>query len=385
MEIEVNQINLARALSVVLRSISSRASLPILSNIKLSSTTIKSGSTKKGVTLSATNLETGIIYNLEAKVDEIGDITLPARVFSELVANLPTQPVKIIQTRSNLGQKELSIQVVCGKHKATIAGMDAKEFPDIPQPSTKPTISLDGKLLNEAIKLVSFAAASDEGRATLTGVLFDLSGQNLVLVATDGYRLSHQKVTLDKKVTEAFQVIVPAKTLTELSRLTDEQKDQKVVSVLLTKEQNQIIFEIGGIILVSRLIEGQFPAWQKVIPQGSNTKALVPIDDFAQAVKIAAVFAKDGANVVRLGFDQSGISISSSVKQLGEQTSQVETKVDGPRNEIAFNVRYLLDLLTHIKDPELEFSMTEPLSPGLFKSAQNPNFIHVIMPIRLQG
>lgn len=377
MEIEVNQINLARALSIVLRSVSSRVNLPILSNIKLSSTPMKSGSTKKEVTLSATNLETGIIYNLEAKVDEIGDITIPARVFSELVSNLPAQPVKIIQ-------KELSIQVVCGKHKATLAGMDAKEFPDIPQLSNKPTISLDSKLLNEAIKLVSFAAASDEGRATLTGVLFDLSGQNLVLVATDGYRLSHQKITLDKKVTETFQVIVPAKTLTELSRLIDEQKDQKTVSVLLTKEQNQIIFEIGGIILVSRLIEGQFPAWQKVIPQGSNTKAQIPIDDFAQAVKIAAVFAKDGANVVRLGFDQSGISISSSVKQLGEQTSQVETKVDGDRNDIAFNVRYLLDLMSHIKEPELEFSMTEPLSPGLFKSAQNPNFIHVIMPIRLQ-
>lgn len=371
MEIEVNQNVLTKALSLVSRCVSTKASLPILANIHLHAQ-------GKQLTLSATNLETGISHTIPATVKTSGEITVPARILGEFVSSLPVQPIHLLVDG-------LTLSVACGKHKATIAGMSAKEFPDIPQLVGQPTISIPTKFFSEAIHDVSFAAAADEGRPVLTGVLFDLSQEALTLVATDGYRLSHQKIPLGKKKEEQLQVIVPAKALGEVARLMEENKNNETVDILLTKEQNQMIFRGADVTFVSRLIDGTFPNWQKVIPEKGTTNVTIPMEEFAAAVHLAAVFARDAANVVKLAFDPSGISVSSSAKELGEQASVVETKVAGERNEIAFNVRYLADLLAHVKADEMQFSMSEPLLPGLFRLAKKPHFLHVIMPIRMQG
>ncbi len=282
-----------------------------------------------------------------------------------------------------LEEEGLILKIISGSFTANINGISAAEFPSVPTSADKPTLTLPTQAFGKAIKEVSFAAATEEGRPVLTGILTSLEKGELSLVATDGYRLGRQSLT--QKTKEEFKIIIPAKTLIELGRIIGEMKKEGELTMTVAGEQNQVVFHLGSIDLVSRLIEGQFPAWQKIIPTSSTTEATLDREELLAAVKIASIFARDSANIVKLSLDpKDRLTVAANTKQVGDNTGVVDGKIIGEGGSIAFNSRYLLDLLSNINTPQIVFEMSGPLNPGVFKNPQDPEFLHVIMPVRVQ-
>lgn len=368
MKVSVLQENLAKSLSIVSRSTTTRTQLSILANILLV--------TEKGkLKLSATDLETGVNFYLGAKIEAEGAITIPAKVILELITSLPAGKV-VLETKGDL------LKLSSGKFKAELNGLAAAEFPKIPSFSGKPTLSFEMKGFKEIIDQVAFAAATDEGRPVLTGVKLSLDEGRLVLAATDGYRLSVRKVE-DKGIKVGKKsLIIPARTLQEVVRI----KEEGNVKILLTKKSNQVIFGFEDVEVVTRLIEGEFPSFEKIIPQEKKTSLVVDREEMMNAVKVAAIFARETANIVKLEVNKDQLQISANAPQVGSNVSEIEVKTEGQEkmNKIAFNFRYLLDYLNSIADEEVVFEMTGPLNPGVFKSKGNNSFLHVIMPVRVQ-
>lgn len=366
MKLSVLQENLVKGLSIVSRLATSKTQLPVLANILLI--------TEKGkLKLSATDLETGINFYLGAKIEKEGAITIPAKVLFEFISSLSADKV-------NLETKGDSLQILSGNSKAEINGIGAAEFPKIPGFSGKPTLSFAVETFKEMVDQVAFAAATDEGRPVLTGVRVAVENNNLVLAATDGYRLSVKELK-DLKAGELKKVlIIPARTLQEVSRIKEEGR----VKILLMKKGNQMIFGFEDVEVVTRLIEGEFPAFEKIIPQEKKTSLIAEREELLKAVKIAAIFARETANIVKFSILNSQFSISANGPQVGSNESVVEAKIEGEENKIAFNFRYLLDFLSSIISEEIIFEMTGPLNPGVFKSKGDPSLLHIIMPVRVQ-
>jgi DNA polymerase-3 subunit beta len=265
------------------------------------------------------------------------------------------------------------------------------------------------------IQEVCFAAATDEGRPVLGGVLLVLGEKEDVFVATDGFRLSLKKRKTERDSgSEERKLILPARTLTEISRIIGEKgvelgEDGRVdlgkkagmskkgekesagsLLALVTKESNQVIFRYGQADIVSRLIDGQFPNFEKIIPTSFSTKAVFDKEDLQKAVKQASVFARDTANIVRFKVlpsspqKNSCLQVNAGTAQVGETKSEIEAEVEGVENEIAFNLRFLLDLLNNVSYDRLSLEMSGPLSPGVFRPAEDDSYLHIIMPVRLQ-
>jgi len=374
MKLSILQENLAKGLSIVSRSVATRAQLPVLSNILLA--------TDRGrLKLSATNLEMGINYWIGAKVEKEGSLSVPAKVLTEFVSSLSPEKIEI-------KSQESSLEITSGSHQANFVGMVASEFPSVPSLKGKPKISFDLKALSAAISQVAFAAAQDEGNPVLTGVLLITKGKNLILVATDGYRLSLKKIESGKTLVgvKEFEkgLIIPSRTLTEVGKVIGESGQEKILGLNLTPESNQVIFVTPDCEIVSRIVEGKFPDFEKIIPEEEKTKAIVETGGLTRAVKIAAIFARESANIVRFEVDRSGIKVSANTAQVGENKSQIEAKVEGESNKIAFNSRYFLDFLNSVNSDLIEFRMTGPLNPGVFSPAGDKSYTHIIMPVRVQ-
>lgn len=373
MKVQILQENLNRGLSITSRSISSKAQLPILANILLKTD-------KNRLQLSATNLETGVSLWLGAKVEKEGEITIPAKIFAEIVASLPAGKI-------DLEVKENTLSISAGSYSANLNGMAATEFPKLPAYTEESLLSLPADKLLQAINQVAFAAATDEGRPVLTGVLFKVDEKNLSMAATDGYRLSLKTLVLDLPVKENFSLLLPAKTLMEVARIISEEKGEELPIVRLgfTKEQNQVVFVFPELELFSRVIEGEFPAYEKIIPQGFATKITLDKEAFSRAVKVVSIFARDSANIIRLKIDRDFLEMSANSPQVGENKNSLEAKVEGETGEIAFNYRFLQGFLGAVSASEVILEMNGPLSPGLFKSAEDESYKHIIMPVRLQS
>lgn len=374
MKLSVLQENLAKGLTVASRSVASRVQLPVLSNILLA--------TDQGrLKLSATNLETGINYWLGAKVEKEGTISVPAKVFTEFVTSLPTEKVK-------LETKENNLFVRCGNYQAEFNSLAATEFPNIPSIKGRPDISFAASGLVGAINQVAFAAAQDEGRPVLTGVLLIIKGKELILVATDGYRLSLKKLPTTKGIVESKELrkglIIPSRTLMELARIMSEVSQEKNIGLTITKKANQAIFSAPESEIISRLIEGQYPDFEKIIPDKGKTSLTVDLVELTRAVKVAAIFAREAANIVRFSIDQKGLEITANTAQVGRNKIRLEAKVKGNGRKIAFNSRYLLDLLGVAEAKEINLEITGPLNPGLFTLTGDKSYLHIIMPVRVQ-
>lgn len=374
MKLSTLQENLAKGLSTVSRSVASKAQLPVLSNILLT--------TDKGrLKLSATNLETGINFWIGAKIEKEGTISIPAKILTEFVSSLPAEKVE-------LEVKETTLNLICGSYQASFVGLAASEFPSVPTLKDKETISFSSGDLAKAVSQVAFAAAQDEGRPVLTGVLIITKGDSLVLVATDGYRLSVKKLAGVKGFGEVKEfkkgLIIPSRTLTEVAKVTSEQNQEKGVGLSITPSSNQIIFSTNDAEIVSRLIEGSFPEFEKIIPEKGKTKILVETESLMKAVRIASIFARESANIIRFRIKKSGITISANAPQIGDNVINLEAKVEGEENKIAFNSRYLLDLLNSCDSPSISFEMTSSLNPGVFTPSEDKSFFHIIMPVRIQ-
>ncbi|HUV72421.1 MAG TPA: DNA polymerase III subunit beta [Clostridia bacterium] len=371
MKIQVLQENLNKGLNIASRSISTKAQLPILANVLLQTDNNR-------LRLSATNLETGITLWTGAKIEKEGEITIPAKIFSEVVSSLPAGKVDLEITGN-------SLNLSCEGYQASLNGISASEFPKLPGYSKEALFSLPAEKLLGAINQVAFAAATDEGRPVLTGVLFKISQKKLSLVATDGYRLSLKEIELSQPVKEEVSLLLPAKTLMEVSRLIGEEKgDKGVVQMGFTKEQNQVVFVFPELELFSRVIEGEFPDYQKIIPQNLETKAILDKESFSRAVRLVSIFARDAANIVKLKVDKSSLELSANSPQVGENKNSLEAKVEGNGGEIAFNFRFLQGFLGAIPEGEVSLEMSGSLNPGIFRSQKEKEFIHIIMPVRLQ-
>jgi DNA polymerase-3 subunit beta len=368
-KLSVMQENLARGLQVVSRAVSARSTLPVLNNVLLRT---EDG----GLKLTATNLEIGMTYWVPGKIDTDGAMTVPARLLADIVAGLPSNE----RVDLELQAKE-TLHIKAGRFETHIKGIDAEEFPAIPTGGERPTTRIPQNVLREALGDVTFAAASDEARPILTGVLAKFEGDKLTLAAADNYRIAVKTLTMLDPVEET-SVVVPARSLQELSRILSDTSDP--VDIILSHSRNQILFHLEGIDLISRLIDGQFPNYQQVLPKGFTTKATVDRDQLLKAVRLASLIASSSANIVKLqvGKDaEIGVTVSAAA-DIGDNKSEVEATVEGDGTTIAFNARYLIDVLTNVDAEQFSIELNGPLSPGVFKPVGDGQYVHVVMPVK---
>lgn len=374
MRINLLQENLNKGVSLVSRMVASKAQLPVLSNILMTTEQNK-------LRLSATNLETGVNLWLSSKVDKAGKITVPARIFSELVSSLPQGTVGI-------EMKEDNLRIVCEKHRATVNGISAEEFPEIPslkgKGRPKELMEIKSKVLKESVAAVAVAAGVDEARPIFTGVKMEIGKSQIRMAATDGYRLSVKTIKGLKGVKEAKEMVVPAKALMELVKILGQEGDGEVL-LAPADEEKQLILAVKDVEIVTRLLEGDFPDFEKIIPESSSTTVELDTEELSQAVKAAAIFARDSANIVKFGVKSSVLKISANAPQVGENEVEVSVKQTGEDAEIAFNSRYLIEMLSVLSAERLSLSLSGPLSPGVFRVPGDDSFLHIIMPVRVQS
>jgi len=375
MKLSVLQENLRKALSITSRFAASRSQLPALNNVCLK--------TEKGqLKLTSTNLETGIHYWLGAKVEQEGSLTVPAKTFFEFISSLSAGKIELLTDKNTLKVKSEG-------GKASLVGIPANDFPSVPSFEDKEKIDLPIKNLNQAVNRVAFAASLDESRPVLSGVLFKKRAGSLVMVATDGYRLSLKKLDLElkKNQEELFDkgILLPAKTLVEVTKLLVEEQGGDSFGLSLTPQASQVIFSLPQAEVVSRLIEGDFPDFEKIIPSESTTQVVVEKEDLLRGIKTASIFARESANIVRLEITKDQVKISANAPQMGDNLSTVSAQVQGKGAlKIAFNVRFLLDFLGAVKEKEIELEFSGNLNPGVFKTSKDKSFFHIIMPVRVQ-
>lgn len=360
--------NLLERISFLNHAVSSRATLPILSNFLLEA--------KKGkLVISATDLEIGISAEVAASVEKEGKTTVMAKNFLDLISNIKDQKI-------TLELDENVLKLKGNKVKASFQTMLAEEFPKLYEQKGEEILTLDKKDVEKFFQRVSFAAAVDSSRPSLLGVLFEKGKDGVVLVATDQYRLSYQKTPLKLKENLEKPIVVPGRIIKELSFLKEE--DGKI-SFYVSKENNQVVINQKDIEIVGRLIDADYPQYEKIIPQDADTKTEIDREEFLNAIKICSVFARETANIIKLSIEKDKLIVSANSPQVGEDLAEIEAKTIGEGNEIAFNAKYLIDVLTTLEEEELIFEMTGPLNPGVFKIKGDNSFLHLIMPIRVQG
>ena len=368
-KLSVMQENLARGLSVVSRAVSARSSLPVLANVLLRTE-------DAGLKLTATNLEIGITYWVPGKIESDGATTVPAKLLTDLVNSL--QGGDRIDLELGAGE---TLDLRCGRFESHLKGIDAEEFPAIQTTGERPTTRIAQNILKRALEEVAFAAASDEARPILTGVLCRFEGDRVTLAAADNYRIAVKTIPVLDSVAET-SVVVPARALTELMRVLSD--SDAPVEIVLAQARNQILFHLEGVDLVSRLIDGQFPNYESVMPQAHTTRAILDREELLRAVRPAALIAHESANIVKLqigGDGEPGITVSANA-EIGDHVGQVEASVEGDGTTIAFNAKYLADVLTNVTAEQFALELQGPLAPGVFKPIGDDHYVHVVMPVR---
>jgi DNA polymerase III subunit beta len=367
------QENLARGLQIAGRAVSTRGSLPILGNVLLRT---ENGRLK----LTATNLEVGINVWVPAKVDDEGAITVPAKLFTDFVNSLPPGPAEL-----SLNVRTKTVHLKSGPYEANFKGMDAEEFPIIPVAPEKPTTRLAKSTLRRMIGEVAFVATTDDSRPVLTGVLTTFEGEKITMAAADPYRLSVRTATLMTKVETKLDVIIPARSLLEVQRIIDDSDNP--VDIFVTPNGSQVIFHTEEADLVSRVIEGQFPNYRQVIPSGkAATRIIAQREELLQATRLASLFARDSANMLRFQVDPNGqppLVISANAAEVGDNTAKVDATVEGQTTTIAFNSRFVADALGSLTAPEIALELGGPLAPGVVKIVGDDTYLHVVMPLRI--
>lgn len=366
MKLTILQQDLLPGLQAISRSIGARAALPVLANVLM---TAESGN----LSLSATNLEIGIVRSLKASVQESGALTVPAKTLLEVVSSLNGLEITLEGTDEQL-------KISTKNFSATLNGIPATEFPSIPLVSDQ-NIKVSAKILQKILPEVTFAAAADDGRPILTGILTQIKKQTLELVATDGFRLAHKTIPIEQDID--LDVLIPRRTFEEIVRIVNEEKDIDEMTISTSENQNQIIFNIGQTQISSRLIEGQFPAWEKIIPQKFENKATLDKDALLKAVKLASLFARDNANVIKLEVGTGSIKITSEARELGGQETQIDAQTEGVPLTIAFNSKFLIDALNACPTDQVLVEFSGSLSATLIKPIGESGLEYVVMPVRL--
>jgi DNA polymerase-3 subunit beta len=368
MKFTVLQENFYKAVSVVTRNISTKTQLPILSNVLLQ--------TEEGrLKLAATNLETTFVYWIGASIETEGAFTVPARILHELVSSFSADKVEIELVGNQLLLK-------CGESEATLSGIEAGEFPPLPTTEGASASELDTEVLSKSLPFVLVSASSDETRPILTGVKFMVKDTQLQLVATDGYRLSIKNLPLETPISQDF--LVSARALSEIIKLIGESKEKKL-KLYVSANKNQIIFELDAALIATRLIEGEYPLFERIIPKSCVTQVVFDKAELLKAVKFAAIYARESANILKMNITSTSVVVSANSAQIGSNKTTLSVKSEGEGGEIAFNSRFLLDLLTVFPEDDVLMETNGALSPGVFKSTKDDSLLHIIMPVRVQG
>ena len=381
MKISCLQENLSRGLAVVGRAVASRATLPVTQNVLLSAD-------QSMLKMSATNLEIAMTTWVGAMIEKEGSITVPARLLTEFVNSLPNDKIDL-----ELDQGSGLLQISSGTSNAHINITEASEFPPIPTVDDGVAAEVDPLVLKSAITRVAFAAATEESRPVLTGVEMKLEGSNFTMAAADGFRLAVHHGALLKSVSEPMSMIVPARTMTEVNRLIGEREEP--VEILMTPAKGQVMFRVRGgdtVEIVSQLLQGTFPNYEQLIPQSYTTRAIMDLPTVLRAARTASIFAKDGSNIIRMHLmpaatdtEPPKVEISARSEEVGDNQDLVDLdEIEGEEGKIAFNSRYLLDVLAVLEKGKVALETTTSSSPGVFKPTDSDDYIHVVMPMFVQ-
>lgn len=387
MKITCTQENLNQGLNIVSHIASKNTSLPILNNVFIKA--------EKGVlNLITTNLEIGINCQIRGKIEKEGSYTVHSKLLNDYINLLSNQKV-------SLELKDDSLEIKTEKQETKIKGSSPEEFPLIPQVERREAYICKVDDILKAFSQVLLAVSVSETRPEISGVYFNFKEDLLTLAATDSYRLAEKKVKLKEKAKKEKEVIIPAKTVQELFRIlsglasqteTAEKENAGVDSLEIYFEDNQVLFIFDNVELVSRIIEGQYPNYQQIIPTDYKTKAIISINDLIKSTKTAALFSRTGIYDINLELDKAGVTVSSTNNQLGENKSKVESTVTGDNNKIIINYRYLLDGLQNIDASQIIFEMTDAANPCVIRPAESlpegedpiasEDYLYIIMPIK---
>jgi len=382
MQFTCSQEQFHRGLNIVGKAVSTRTTMPVLNNILLA--------TDEGrLKLTATNQEVGITYWLPCHVERDGAITIPARLLTEFVSSLPNEDITI-----DVNEANYTAHLRCGRYEADLRGMRADEFPTLPTLSGAPLAQLPTGLLREMITQVSFAASTDENRRVLAGVLMRFQGRQLTMTAADGFRLAVRRAELEQPVGAEGEVsiIIPARAMNELGRvlLDAGAGEDTPVSITVTPNGNQVLFHTPNLNVTSRLVGENYVNYEQIIPSEWKTRTTATTADLLKAVRIASYFAKDNAGMVRLSINPAGdlepgmITISATAAEVGSNQTQLDVMIDGEGGQIAFNAKYVLEVLSVINTPTVAMETQTSGTPGVFKPISPDNsYVHIIMPMHL--
>lgn len=377
MKVICTQENLNKALSIVGKVVNKNPTLPVLNNVLLQTD-------KKGLKLSSTNLEIAVNYWIGGKIEEEGEITIPTKLFSSFVSNLPNGNVEI-KTREDM------VNIKCEGYKINIKGVDAREYPLAPKIEAQPFVKMKSELFKKALSQVFPSISVSESRMEITGAFFDFSeikSGKIMLVGTDSYRLAQKTIEIPKEnvnlesltaIGNTESAIIPRSTVQELMR--DLGEEDEMLEIIIS--ENQIVFRFGHASVLSRLIEGNYPDYKQIIPEKFLSVANINIKDIANAVRISGFFSASSNNSVKF-FINSGnkIEISSEAGEIGNNNSKIEAKVEGKDLEVIYNYKYLMDGINSILGDEAVLNANDENTPSVLKSASDDSFVYIIMPIR---
>lgn len=362
MKLQVTQENLNKALSTVARVANTRGTLPVLANVLIKTVGGR-------LSIAATNLDIAITHYIGAKVSEEGAITVPARLMQDFVSSLPAGVI-------DLKLDDYKLNIATDQYQSVINGVSAEEFPVMPAITKGKTWGVPAGELKKSLQQVVIAASNDEARPVLTGVYLHTVDGGLYMAATDSYRLAEKELS---KTDEEIDLLVPVTAMNDLLRIVSDSDDE----VRVTSDDQQVLFQVGDVELVARLIEGKYPDYRKLIPQSFETTAILKRADLLNAAKISSLFARESAGSITLNVDEAAqeLSIRSVASQLGENTAHAMAKVTGG-GAITLNSRYLLDALNALSGEDVSFSFNGKLEPSVLRDPANPNYTHIVMPLK---
>lgn len=374
MKATVTQENLSRALNYVTKAISTNPSIPILANVLIEID-------KEQLKLSTTDLELGISTLVSADVKDEGKVTVDARTLSEFVNSLSSGKLTL-----ELKDKVLTVKNTTNSADFNIISAD--EFPPLPLAKEKVSFTIKALPFVKSINQVVISAASDDSRPVLTGILCETTQRKLSMIGVDGFRLSKKSIGIEKASKKAIKQIVPAKALQELSRIAQDLcDDEDDIAVYLLGEKNQMLFKVKEVDLSTRLIEGEFPDYKQIIPKGKKYSFSVDKDVFAQTVRVVSIFARSAVGnkaVFELDHTKNMLKLSAQVADVGENESTVEVhNIEGDGLKTAYNTRFITDMLNVVEGEEVTFETNGITAPGVFMDKDDKDFLHIIMPMRL--
>ncbi|MEI7579921.1 MAG: DNA polymerase III subunit beta [bacterium] len=368
------QENLAKALTHINKAISNRPNIPVLANVLIE--------TEKGrIKLSSTNLEIGINTWIGADVEIDGKLTVSARLLAEFINSLKSGKIEIEYSKQTLVVNSVD-------NKAEFYVIPADDFPKVPEAEGKAILKMNAIEFANIIAKTAFAAGNDESRPVLTGILFYLKDEELALVAIDGFRLSKKILKIKTKIETEVKEIVPAKALIEVEKLIrDVATDKDEIEIFYMNTKNQMLFKMKDVELTTRLIEGEFPDYEQILPKDKVLKLLISKSEFADILKVVMIFARNViGNKAKFSIDTelNKLKLAANVVDIGNNESSVNiSQVEGDNLETGFNVKFLSEMISAIESKDIEFQSNGPTAPGVFLDTKDSNYIHVIMPMRL--